>query len=385
MNKRIAICITTYLPSIGGAELAVQALIKHLPNYDFEIITSRYDAAGRHFDKNLPTSEMLDGVQIRRVGNSFLLSKFLVPKALLPLAIFWQLWQSNRRQPFDLVFAIQASQAAGGAWLFSLVKPKIPLLINIQEGNDLARQSWLKRLFRKMLLRRAHHITVLSNYLEKVVVANRVSTTRISIIPNGVELYPKPAVIEVQNLRDKLDLRAGPSVVITLSRLVPKNGLDILLKAISLLPETTLLIAGDGPQRQYLENLTHELNLNERVKFLGTLAPVKLPLYLALADVFVRPSRTEGFGIAFLDAMSAGVPVVTTPVGGIVDFIKDGETGLLCPPESPAAIAAAIKRFLMEPELKEKIIKNSLQLVIERYTWDKIAAQYSELLKNLMT
>src|SRR3989344_6719554 len=95
-----------------------------------------------------------------------------------------------------------------------------------------------------------------------------------------------------------------------------------------LLPAYELVIAGSGPQEQELKKLIRDLNIAGRVKFLGTVSQEELPALLATSGLFVRPSRSEGLGIAFLEAMAAEVPVIATPIGGIPDFLKDYVTGL---------------------------------------------------------
>jgi glycosyltransferase involved in cell wall biosynthesis len=107
-----------------------------------------------------------------------------------------------------------------------------------------------------------------------------------------------------------------------------------------------------------------------------------LPIYLAQSRVFVRPSRSEGLGIAFLDAMAAGIPVVAPPVGGITDFLKDRETGLFCNPEDPESVANAVKELLGNDSLRNSIVMHARQLVKERYDWDIVAQQYYEIISH---
>ncbi|MBX4206384.1 glycosyltransferase family 4 protein [Candidatus Parcubacteria bacterium] len=100
-----------------------------------------------------------------------------------------------------------------------------------------------------------------------------------------------------------------------------------------------------------------------------------MPQRLREADIFVRPSLSEGQGISFIEAMAAGLPVVATPVGGITDFLKDGGTGLFAKPGDPASIAEAVKRLIGDSALREKVRKNALELVREKYDWSLIAGE----------
>jgi glycosyltransferase involved in cell wall biosynthesis len=137
-----------------------------------------------------------------------------------------------------------------------------------------------------------------------------------------------------------------------------------------------LLVVGDGKLGSELKTLVRELNIQDRVKFLGNVSNDQLPKYLKLADVFVRPSRSEGLGTAFLEAMAAGTPIVATRVGGIKDFLIDRETGIVCLLDDHKSVASSISEILRDEKLREKIIKNGKSLVINRYDWEKIALQY---------
>ncbi len=389
--KRILICITTYLPSIGGAELATQAIMKHLPGYVFDVVTSRYDAAHRCFDATLPEQEIMDNATIYRVGGRMTFATLLVPKILLPLAIARRALRLQRAHPYDVILAVQASQAAGGAWLFSLFNPRVPFILNIQEGNDLMRQSFLKRWFRKILLRRARIVTVLSTYLGNIVRNAGVPSQHIQHIPQGVDsTLLAPSInsgAERTFIRQTHHISSTETVIISVSRLVGKNGIDILLRAFAALnvKPMRLLLIGDGPERAYLESLAYKLGCATRVVFLGSILPRDVTRYLHAADIFVRPSRSEGFGIAFLEAMAARVPVIATNVGGIPDFVHDGETGLLCAPNSPIAVATAIERLARDTALREHISANAARIVVERYTWDIVASQYRKLFETVMS
>lgn len=111
--------------------------------------------------------------------------------------------------------------------------------------------------------------------------------------------------------------------------------------------------------------------------------PQEVPKYLAVSDIFVRPSLSEGLGNSFLEAMAAGLPVVATPVGGIPDFLRDGETGLFCEVKNPKSIAEKVKILLVNKVLREKIIKNAQEMVLRDYDWDLIAGKMRNIFEKL--
>ena len=118
--------------------------------------------------------------------------------------------------------------------------------------------------------------------------------------------------------------------------------------------------------RKKLKDLAKELKVDDIVQFLGHIEPEKVYEHLAEADIFVRPSRSEGLGSSFLEAMGAGLPIIATPVGGIPDFLKDGETGLFCEVDDPQDLAKKIKLLMADEELAKQISENGRQLIFEK-------------------
>ena len=168
-------------------------------------------------------------------------------------------------------------------------------------------------------------------------------------------------------------------MIITTSRLVEKNAIDTIIRALSFLHGNyKLLIAGSGELFYKLRKLTNELRLTKRVLFLGNIEHNELPQYLHISDVFVRPSLSEGMGNSFIEAMAAGVPVIATKVGGITDFLKDGETGLFCGIDDPKGISEKIELLIENNELRERIIKKAKQMVSEKYDWNLITKNMKE-------
>ena len=136
-------------------------------------------------------------------------------------------------------------------------------------------------------------------------------------------------------------------LLLVLANLVPRKGVDVLLEAlVGLEPAPRLWIAGDGPERGALEAQAQQLGLAERVHFLGRCDDTGD--LLAACDVFVMPSRLEGLGVAALEAMAAGRPVVASRVGGLAGLVVHERTGLLVPPDDVASLADALRRLLDE-------------------------------------
>lgn len=170
---------------------------------------------------------------------------------------------------------------------------------------------------------------------------------RLVVIPNNVDIdvFAPPTADRRRAARAALNL-GDERALLTLARLHEQKGLDILLDAAAQVPagDWTLLIAGVGPLEDDLKRQAAELGLGDRVRWLGWCDDSVAAL--AAADLFVLPSRYEGQPIALLEAMAAGVPVLATAVAGTPEALDDGRLGTLAPPEDPAALAHALRRFL---------------------------------------
>ena len=145
-----------------------------------------------------------------------------------------------------------------------------------------------------------------------------------------------------------------------------------------------LQILGDGPDEKKLKDLAKELKVDDIVQFLGHIEPEYVYEYLTVADIFVRPSRSEGLGSSFLEAMGAGLPIIGTKMGGIPDFLKDGETGLFCKVDDPKDLAEKIKKLMMDEDLARRIAENGRRLVLEKYDWNDIAQRMEEIFAKLL-
>lgn len=372
-KSRILIFTTSYLPSIGGSELAIWEITKRLPDFEFDIITSRADSQGRYASDRLK-EEKIGNVTIHRVGNAFTLSRFLLPKNFFPISGFFKALSLNKKYHYQIIHAYQASQAAGAAWLFKLFHPKVQFILTIQEGKNLASQNWLLKFFRMLLVGRADKMTVISRYLKEFATDINPEVPVI-LIPNGVDLKKfQPA-----------DSKSAESakVIISVSRLAEKNGLLDLVRAMPLVlkeqPEAKLVIVGKGPLGRQLMELVKKTGLEKSVSMMGEVSHDELPRYLTRAGLFVRASLSEGFGTAFLEAMGCGLAVVGTAVGGITDYLKDGQTGLLCKPNDYKDLAEKIITVLKDNDLRNKLAEAGLKMVRESYSWDNIAARFSAI------
>ena len=379
-RRRVLIFSLAYEPFIGGAEVAIKEITNRLPDCDFEMVTVNLDGEQEREEK-------IGNVLVRRITG-----KYLYPFKALHLAA-----KLHRKDNYDVVWAIMANQAGMAAAAFKRKFPEVKFLLTLQEGDELKSLAYRLRLFGPRLwgvFKTADQIQVISNYLANWA-RSMGARCPIIIIPNGVDIK------NFQLPDSSFKKRENGAMIITTSRLVWKNGVDTLIKALNYLPkEVKLQIVGDGPEELTLRQLMSRCHLDNRVEFLGSVKPDQIPMLLGGADVFVRASRSEGLGNSFLEAMAAGVPTVGTAVGGIPDFLFDpnnldtecpnghsvSQTGWLCRVNDPQSIADKVK-FILDPVNAgkvEKIKENAKMLVEEKYNWEQIAQSIGATVDKLV-
>ncbi len=236
--------------------------------------------------------------------------------------------------------------------------------------------------FRRWCLRHVDVFVPVSRYTRNLLHEQGVSPARTHVVPNGTD----PSAFrphEATGLRERLGLSGRP-LLLTVGRLVPRKGIDTVLRALpavlQTVPDAAYLIVGSGPDRSRLEQLRADLGLHGHVYFEGRVSDEMLPAYYSTADLFVMPAReavpdVEGFGIVFLEANACGTPVIGARTGGIPDAINEGETGLLVPPSAPDTLAQAIRPLLRAPRRIARFGRRARAHVVRDANWDRVAHQ----------
>ena len=367
MKKRILIFSTAYFPLIGGAEVAVKEITDRIPEIEFVMVTAR-------LNKDFLEKEKIGNIEVHRIGRGNNWDKFRL------------IWQGARYAKklghFDVVWSIMASYAGFASLRFKKRNLTVPFLLTLQEGDskwDIYKHVWWCWWYFKQIFKKADKIQAISNYLAQWA-KDLGAKCPIEIVPNGISMEHGTLNMEHVNSEPL-------KKIITVSRLVEKNGIEYLIRAIKVLDEeynlkVALRIFGDGKLREKLEKIVEDFKI-KGVEFAGEIANKEVYDRLKQADVFVRPSLSEGLGNAFLEAMSVNVPVIATPVGGIPDFLEEGKTGWFCNTKDPKSIAEKIKYILDEKNKSEvnEVVENAKKMVEEKYNWDLIAGKMKDIFK----
>ena len=214
---------------------------------------------------------------------------------------------------------------------------------------------------------------ILSGYCDYIVTINQEDYNRaknfhcknVRYIPGvGVDINKiKKLVINKAVKKESIGVPADKTLIISAGELIERKNHEVIIRALAKLndPDVYYAIAGKGPLKEYLSNLAKELGIAERVIFLGFRTDV-FELYHA-ADISAFPSKIEGLGLAGVEAMAAGIPLVSSNVHGILDYVIDGKTGYAINPKDVNGFAKALKRLIDAPELRESMRKDCLAAV----------------------
>lgn len=256
-------------------------------------------------------------------------------------------------------------------WIAALAQGIRPFPF-VLTAHNMAEGGFLARLAVKHIGQRAKAIVAVSQAVAGSLAALGVPPAKIRVVPNGVDVDAFAQLPSQAAARQALGLAEDTFTAGCIARLSPEKGVDVLVQAAADLPDVSLLIAGDGPQRDALQ--TH---LSPNVRLLGRLPDIRT--LLAAINVLVVPSRAEGQGIVALEAMAAYVPIIASRVGGLAEMLTDGETALLVPAGDPAALALALARLRADTALQAHLIDSAARLVRERYDGRRTVAAVAEV------
>jgi len=237
----------------------------------------------------------------------------------------------------------------------------------------------------RVLTRLADRVTAVAepvrSFLEGTV---GLPTSKLVTIQNGVELDRYEAAIPQD--RDKWGFNSSHVIIGCVARLSPEKGHTVLLRAfrkvISRHPRARLALIGEGEERERLQHLTADLNMNDCVRFLGL--RVDVPEVLATCDLFTLPSIQEGFPMVILEALAAGKAVIASEVGAIPDVIRQGNTGMLVPPGDADALAHALCLLIEDEGLRQRLGQSGREFVCETYDFERTVGRYDYLYQRVL-
>ena len=380
-SLRILIVNYEFPPVGGGAGRASYNIARQLVRlgHTVDVLTSRY--------RDQPEYESLDGISVHRARSWRKGMLDCGVRGALTFLIFgfFQLRRLLNTHRYDLVHYF-FSLPSGVLAFYSNGVRGLPYVVSLR-GSDVpgydesnATLRLLHRLLRyanRSICRRAARVVALSRD-QRLHALCLGADLPMDVIPNGVDasrFAPAPHRDVPQRLK-----------LICVSRLIDRKGLPHLFEAMVRLKDRDihLTIAGDGPEESSLRGLARDFSIGDRVTFLGYVANEALRREYLEADVFVLPTLSEALGSVVLEAMSCGLPVVATCVGGIPEMIESGINGLLVPPGDAAGLADAIAQLAASPVRRKAMRTANLLRVAEEFTWGANAERYQSVYRNAL-
>ena len=357
-RRPVRVLAYTDTESLGGADLALSHLLDSLEGE----IDAAVVGVSREIVERIATARPTTafGVVPRPKGGSDVRSLAAHVRAVRAFAP--DVLHASLASPWSCQYAIAAAAIA-----------RVPVVVAVYQlprPASSGRQRLTKRLTSLAVDR---HVSVGERSSREVEHLLGLGAGSVQTIYNGVP--------DVRIERPMVRPVPGP-IVGAVGRLEEQKGFDVLLRSLSDVPDATLVVVGDGGERQALQTLARDLGIDARVIWAGWEGDPRA--WLPAFDVWVLPSRFEAFPLALLEALLAESAVVATDVGSVAEVVRNGETGLLVPPDAPAALATALRRLLGEEALRRRLGADGRRLVLERFTADRMARSFRALYDELL-
>jgi phosphatidylinositol alpha-1,6-mannosyltransferase len=368
-----------FLPTKGGTAVSFDDDFRRLGGKEIHVVTADVPGAA-DFDRTQPNT--IHRVALKRVP-------WLKPESLL---IYWKLLAKAAtlvaRRRFMAIFAGRVLPEGLVAWMIARLYGR-PVLI-YAHGEELT--NWgrgRKFALMRFVFRRADAVLANSDFTRDTLAGLLgVDPGRIAVVYPTVDEDRFRPGLSGDDLRASIALAPGQRLILSVGRLQRRKGFDNVIRALPLLHKKGIdahyVVIGVGDDGEYLQRLAAELGVSDRVHLLRHVSYEELPRWYAACDLFAMPNRdidgdTEGFGLVFLEAASAGKPAVAGTAGGTGSAVVDGVTGLRVDGEKLEAITLALARLLADPVEAERMGTNGRIRVLDNFTHQRRVDQLREL------
>lgn len=378
------ICLLTsdFLPNVGGMATHAHELAKALAGagHALHIVHPVYEQGRNDF------VEQFDGIIVHRlfIENETPRFKHLVYVARVRSYIK----RLHAAQRIDL---IHWHDLTPNCWTTRTLRRRFPLVWTNHTSNYLEFcETRVGRIKIRAYLRHPDAIISPSRELNEKSIRTGVRPEWLFYIPNGVDaakFHPGAATKEIEAT---YGLDPAKPIVICPRRLEPKNGVEYFIRAVPLVrescPDAQFLIVGGGfpEERERFEKMLDGWGLRSAVVFTGNVPNDTMPRFYAASDLAILPSLMEATSISGLEAMSSGLPLIGTKVGGIPEIIEDGASGILVEPRNPEQLAGQIARLLEDPAERRRLGIAARERVERHFSWDAIAGRTLEVYERVL-
>jgi phosphatidylinositol alpha-1,6-mannosyltransferase len=358
---------------VGGIQRTLEALVRRLPADRIAVLAPSWEGA-EAFDAAAP-------YRVFRQPERFLWPSGEVLRRILHAA--------RESEAEVVLFGAAYPLAILGPSLAQRGIPYLPAAHGFEYWLSIAPGT--HALMRRATARAARVPVMCSRFIARVVRTAVPEQVPVSVMYPGADVEAFRPDLPVEDLLERHGLHGRP-VIACVSRLVPRKGQDVLIRALGSIvrrvPDAALLIVGDGPYRRRLEPMAAELAPRGSVVFTGQVSEEDLPRYYRAGDVFAMPCRTrlgglevEGWGNVFIEAAACGRPVVVGDSGGAREALVDGETGILVDGRNVRQVGDAVASLLADPARSEAMGRAGRERVERSYTWPRAARELSGWLR----
>ena len=378
-ESRSILLVTNDLgPRAGGIETFILGLLEQLPGDEIVVYTS-----------SQPGDLQFDNELFKRFGIVVIRDR---AKVLLPTPrVNRDVVQVLKRYNCKVVWF---GSAAPLGWMApALRRAGATRIVSLTHGHEV----WWSQVFPfSLIMRRIGNsldvITYLGIFTRNAIKKSVGKKVELIRIAPGINLAHFTPGSKSEELISRYHL-TNKKVIVSVGRLVHRKGQDRLIAAlpeiVQAIPNTQLLLIGEGPYKGELEKLVIKHQMQNYVQFIGRLAFPELPSHIRLGDIFVMPSRSrffglevEGLGIVYLEASACGLPVIVGDSGGAPDAVLSGETGLVVDGNDLSAIAQAVILLLNQPELSQAMGRRGREWIEAEWSWAQWGGRFAELLRQ---
>jgi glycosyltransferase involved in cell wall biosynthesis len=364
---KILLIVFAFPPKwIGGTELATLSIANALSRKDHEVhVATSHD--GEVYESD---SEYI-----------FKLHRIRYPK----IRLIWDVIFSLKvlKLAFDLKPDIVHAQGIGMGFTALVIKK----LLNIKyvlwgRGSDVYGDKSKTMVSKAPLINACAVISLTRRMEKKLLEIHPIENSH--VLPNGIDLNKLETSNNNKVSRQQMNIPENVPLITFVGNLRPVKGVKYLIEALGMVlkkNDARLLIIGDGPEREHLQSQTDQLGIREKVTFQGKISKEEIMSYLKISDLFVLPSISEGFPNVILEAMAAGLPIVSTNFEGASEIIRDGENGFMVPVKNPTAMANVISKILDNQDIKQFMAAKNREEIV-KYDWNNIIIELEEIYKE---
>lgn len=384
--KNILIATGLYPPDIGGPATILKALVKSLRQADLEISVITYtdkdhgqpkEARVYRIAKNKFYSRYHYLLQMMILAKKsdliYVTDTYSVGYFAYLLAKFWH-------KPYIVRFA------GDSAWEMAVVSGWTQdYIVDFQDKVYGPKIERLKKRRQKILVN-ADKVIVVSHFIGRIAEKIGVDKNKIKVIYNSIDFIKDDSINLDKVAQIKKQYAQGAKLIVSACRLTPWKGIDGIIKSLPSIRQKVgninFLVLGDGPEMGNLKNLADKLGIADNVYFLGIIKQNELINYFKAADLFILNTNYEGLSHTLLEAIKAGVPIITTNIGGNPEVIENNKNGLLINYNKPDELTAASVKMLTNEQFALSLADNAKE-VLGKFNWDNTIRETVKLIKEI--